>query len=347
MNNRKLYLSILFIICVIKISAQDLVYVKKEKYNNFLEIYVNSVLSGKFQEKDKTIGLVKVSPSTNYVAVILAPDDARDYHSVENNLKILNSSGEVLHNLNENVRYFDWSEDGKKIVLLVGRFYDGSIRFILEKILIYNLENNKKTIIPLPHEKANVYDIIWSPGDKSILLRTLGDLKVYEYNLSSQKLSLTNLNDVNISPDGKYYYQRQDYVIGKDFVVFRIKDNTKVNIDPQVSTFNNRVQNEFGNLIGWDPNNGHVLLFKKKIEDVEFVDHIIQKENKTKGLDNLVLRDYKKRELKGIEYSFFDVEENTKTKHINSDGSENNLIISKHDIIYQDPKNKKLIKYKK
>lgn len=305
--------------------GQDtLTYVKRISKSK-IEVY-SSVKDGTvvLESPDKAFSKVSVSPNGKYISFIERPIDLAK--SQKNGFKVYSASGKLVHSIDEDIRRYSWSGNDKKIAMISGKYYEGGIGFLPEKLLVYNVEDKSIQDIMEQLKEYSAYEIAWNPDNTILYIKTLRNSAIFKYDFKSGRMEQTEMNDIYISPDSKYYYQKYDPIARKEFAVYRMTDNKKIKIDTTISKLNNLNKNEYGELIGWDLNQPHVLLFEKKEEKVEYKDIVIQEKTKVQG--SIVLRDYTSREVIGINYKYYDVESDAELRVVKTNGEEHDIITS-------------------
>lgn len=326
----------------ITIAQESIVYVKRLDKGK-IEIHNQSKSKiSSIESSNSIIKNVSVSPKGKYIAFIDCPKDVKT--SNKNSLKIYSSEGELLHFINDDVRKYSWNANDENIALISGANYEGGIGFSPENVIIYNLGKKSKESLGGMMKEYGAYDVAWSPDNSKLYIKTLKKYSVFQYDISTKTLVLTNFNDIYFSPDGKYYYQKRNFEINKDFAVFNATTNEKIKLDSTISRLNNLNKNEYGKLLGWAPDEDHVLLFENVVEDVKYKDIVLQEKSNDK--DEIILRDYLSREVKGINYKFFDVKTNSELRVLKTSGAENELISSPNKIIYKENGNNQYKEFK-
>ncbi len=166
---------------------------------------------------------VKTSPNGNHVAAIQygvrqrnvgKQLDGSDVYYPVNNLIVIDTNGKELFKIDDDVRIYDWSPDGNRIVYVVGYYREGGIGFSPVATYIFNLSNNIKYKI-----NEGSININWAEFDNSIY--SVGNGKewsiVYKYDPITREEIKTNYKGIDFSANGLYYY-----VLGDEGVGFRL-----------------------------------------------------------------------------------------------------------------------------
>jgi hypothetical protein len=85
--------------------------------------------------------------------------------------------------------------------------------------------------------------------------------EIHEYNLENKSVKLTEYKDFYFSPDGKYYYQDYYPMAEKDFEVYDIKTNKKVELNAELNNLSDELNDGGNNIIDWDYNSSHNLKY--------------------------------------------------------------------------------------
>lgn len=324
------------------IHAQDQFILFKNVNFRKLEIYDqdNTKKAGIASKPGRIFWDADVSPDSKNISYIERdPDD-----KLPNSFKIITPNGNVLHDVNEDVRRYKWSNSTDKIALVIGKYRENDLGFLPEKIIIYDVNKSKKEIVNGLPDNCRPSRAEWSQDDSILYIQTF-HFGMYEYNLNDKSLKKST-HKWNLSPDGKYYYREYNPMVEINFAVYNIKTNEEVMIDSMISVRNDSTHdNEYGELVGWAPGKNHVLLYKKVIEDIKTKDHVIPRSD-TADKRVIILKDFISRKLICVKYRFFDVELNKEINELVTNGEEKDFITSRKSLIYKEKGNNKFKKLK-
>jgi hypothetical protein len=147
---------------------------------------------------------VAASPDHRFIASIQAKGRGNLF---KNNLIILDYDGNVLHEINSDVREVSWSPDGNKVAYITGTYAEVGRGFDPTGSWIFSLESESTEEIGL----LTAYDIKWAQFDNRIYLEGYQtnddgyDYGVFCYDPSSRNLYKTDYHGINFSSTGKYY----------------------------------------------------------------------------------------------------------------------------------------------
>lgn len=213
-----------------------------------------------FQTDKKAVYDIKVSPKNQYISAIEVTEGVVEGHGYKvlpkNRLVVISPNGELQNVINEDIRKYDWSPSGEKIVCITGSYSETELGFRPDGgMFIYNLSTKEKKSIRglrYPH------DVYWGVDENLIYIKDVGTGKgVFRYRVDSNDLELTGYHSVYFSPNEAYYNRYSS--TANDFAVFETKTNRTIQLPTNL-----------GKPIKWVFNQGNYLLFENKNETLEF-----------------------------------------------------------------------------
>lgn len=182
---------------------------------------------------------VSLSPNRTFIAGIEPVDP------LTNRLLILNSRGDIIHLIDDNVRRYGWSPDGAKITYITGTNYEGGEGFKPTGVFLFLIKEGVRTQIA-----DRAYYVNWARFDSCIYYN---DLKqVYRYNPVTRITEQTTFNGLYFSPDDKYY------------IALTSEDGPYLYVTATNVEITDRVKSRFGYLPqSWLPQEDHHLLVVK------------------------------------------------------------------------------------
>lgn len=166
-----------------------------------------------------TNGDAKLSPTNNYIAVVetregVIPPGGYDYSVLpENNLVIIDTSGNIICSTGDNARKCSWSPDGKKLAYIAGTYIEGGLGF--KTTGVYELDVpiciKKKIVKDYSHPVVNGdegggYDLSWAKHDSNLYVQEFPALGGnYLYDPKTGKTQQVAYKGIYFSPDGRYY----------------------------------------------------------------------------------------------------------------------------------------------
>jgi len=221
-------------------------------------------------------GNTKMAPTNDYIAVIetkagVVPFGGNDY-SVwpENNLVIIDTSGNVICSTGDDARRCSWSPDGTKLAYITGLFREEGMGFKPTGVYILDIPDCIKVNVVrnYPHisedgDEGYGYDLNWASHDSILYIQGLSHSGGnYSYNPRTGKTQQVDYRGIYFSPDGRYYFSLSPEVLQVDLYV------TATNED-----ITSRVRQRIKEIpAGWVPDRPHHLLstlieYDKKLED--------------------------------------------------------------------------------
>ncbi len=166
---------------------------------------------------------VSLSPNGQFIGSIQFGGGGSEY---VNNLIILDRQGNIYRQIDEDVRRYAWSPDGKQIAYIVGKDREGGIGFSPEQIVIYDMIRgviNRKPGIP--------HDLVWAAFDNNIYYYTWdkdrpggANWMVFRLNPGTGSADRTEYRDIYFSPGGTYYYMADRERGGGQGLVSRVEN---------------------------------------------------------------------------------------------------------------------------
>jgi hypothetical protein len=209
---------------------------------------------------------IRISPSDNSIALVVK--EKGESEQVEggwyelsvlprNSMVIIDTGGNEIDVLEEDVRELSWSPDGEKIAYITGTYREGGVGFKTTGVWIYDLKHKTRTRIrkDFPHRQiegieGGGIEIAWAGHDNNIYIRDFDYLDgIYRYNTESGKSEKSDCKGIDFSPDGKYYIGE-----GKMYLTATnedITDRLKTRFGPEWSQF----------FMKWVFDRGHYLHF--------------------------------------------------------------------------------------
>lgn len=248
-----------------------------------------------FQSNKKAVYDIKVSPNNQYISAIEVNEGVIEGHGYKilpkNSLVVISSNGKLINEIKRDIRKYDWSPTGNKLVCITGSYHEGGDYGFLPdgEVFIYDLSTNEiKNIegIRFP------YQVYWGISENKFYIKDahkVNGKRVYKYSLESDNLVLTDYHDIYFSPNETYYIRYPD--MSHNFAIFETETNQEV-----------QLPNNLGKPKKWIFDYGNLLLFEKKDETIEY--HKMP-ETKPGSIKPFVFP--KKRTLNSVSYSIYDV----------------------------------------
>lgn len=312
----------IFLLFTITLNAQTVLLRENKNYS----IYSKSEAKTIFETKETHIKKIKQTAGMNYISFIetTAGVSGKGGYSIlpKNKLTILNIQGDVVHQINENVRVYDWNTDETKLALITGEYYEGGIGFMVEKLLIYDL--NTKTSLEI---KGIPYPISVHWGIKGELyVQSLYGGVIYRYLSDSNSIEKTNYKDIELSPDTNFYLRFPGTGNSlKKIEIYSSETNDKI-------TF--KLPSNMGEPKKWLFLKGSFLLFERKDETID-PETVLKHTPKNKNHQEIKLKIIKDRKLNGVSYTIYDVEKQKVVKTLKTSGEEKGWIEMKNTLWYK------------
>jgi len=280
------------------LAKEEILLLKIGEKNTVLKLNIQNLQTDTiYQSEWDDIKKLKVSPTQKYISFIESKKGKvvdREYLLLpQNQLRIMDNTGNTLAVIKENVQEYIWSPDGEKLALIVGDYYEGGIGFFPEAFMIFDLKYNKLKKINLEYVP---YQIHWSFRGNYIygkITRFIKNKNVIRINLDTQSLNWTNFKDIWFSPDEKYYVHFPDQI---DYN-FRLYESVTNNEITKI------ILSGIGVPIRWiSSKNNYFLFLKTKSE----------KTKKKVGAFEVIT----KKEIKCIEYTIFNGDKRNIIKRI-------------------------------
>lgn len=174
-----------------------------------------------FKTEEMYMASFSISPLSSKIAVLVTergtvPPGSHDYSILPRNyLSFIDTDGNELSRLDENVRKFSWSPDGEMIAYITGTYYEGGVGFKTTGVWIFNLNDMTKTQINKDFAHDSIkgyvgggYEINWAKHDSNIYIRDFDYLDgIYRYNTKSGKSEKVEYYGIDFSSDGRYYVE--------------------------------------------------------------------------------------------------------------------------------------------
>lgn len=204
---------------------------------------------------------ISVSPNNRYIAFIeqTKPEYSRDNYTIPPviNLLIIDCSGNVVNRIDMDVRGYVWSPGGEQIAFLTFRPCDADYKYKCPTgAWIFDIGSSEVTKLA---DKA--WGIRWAAFNQAVYYFYRRD-SVLRWDTNTRISHLTQLRDIDISPDGKYYLPTPAYESEFIPVLYRTHDNKEVV---------GALPKDIGALVGWAFSKGHYLHYQKAEEKVDEV----------------------------------------------------------------------------
>jgi Tol biopolymer transport system component len=229
--------------------------------------------------------LLRVSPDNKYISVVemtrgYYPPGAIDYEILpKNNLVIIDTVGDVLHSIDDDVRALSWSPDGTKLAYITGTYYEGGVGFRTTGVYILNVESGEKFKIEMDFDYKEIdgyvgggINLNWAKHDGKLYIQEFNYIsKNYVYNPETGKTTEVPYKGIHFSPDGKYYLA----IISAERYLYETETNTEITQDvlPIIGTLP----------FSWLPEKKHHLMSARPISSSK-----IDKTKKNGGIPQIV-----------------------------------------------------------
>lgn len=278
---KKIILLSFCFIFALNIKAQSINFLVKRDLSDERALYKlnynSGIIKSIYQSTKDHISKLLISPDGNYISLIetkkgtFKKQGSGYIYDIppKNRLIILNSDGNIVRVINDDVRKYAWCPDENKIAYVTGTYYEGGIGFMPTGIYILNLLTNKKNKI----ENVNYpRELHWLKTDyeNALYIKALSqkpEKHILRYNIRKKRLEITRVKGIHFSPDGKYYIMYPyetiddglcDHPPQQGTTCFRVYF-TKTN--QVISEFSEK---SLGNPVGWVYGQGHFLMFIKQ-----------------------------------------------------------------------------------
>lgn len=214
-----------------------------------------------WQSEKYRVRSVSVSPNNKYIALIeeTKPEYSTDNYTVPPmiNLLIIDGSGNYVNRIDMDVSSYVWSPDGEKIAFVTFRPCDADYHYKCPTgAWIFDIGSSEVTKLA---DKA--WGIRWAAFNQAVYYFYRRD-SVLQWDANTRISHLTQLCDIDISPDGKYYLPTPAYESEFIPVLYRTHDNKEVV---------GALPKDIGALVGWAFSKGHYLHYQKAEEKVDEV----------------------------------------------------------------------------
>jgi hypothetical protein len=173
---------------------------------------------------------LKVSPSGKYIGIIktergVTPPGSHELSVLpRNSLVIIDTAGNEIARLDEDVRKFSWSPDGEKIAYIAGTYYEGDVGFIPSHVGIFDVGAGTSEVIMRGRDLGR--EIRWARHDGNIYMICPGYVCRYDVRRGTFE-EMPPWHSLDLSPDGRYYIW--PFELGNDSLrLFRTRDNTEM-----------------------------------------------------------------------------------------------------------------------
>jgi len=208
---------------------------------------------------------ISISLNNEYIAIIKSKKLSKEEWEETrkryiNSLVIIDGKGNTVNKIDKDVQKIAWHPDGEIIAYITGTYHEDGYPFSPTGVYYMNVITGQEirvSAIKYP------YKIHWLKKDKEDLLyiKELAKDKnpVYEFNINNQQIKLTNYEEVNFSPDGKYYIHYPEAEVGEfKFKVFETATNKEITDKLTIQVNPNKWVH-----FQWVFDEGHLFLYKE------------------------------------------------------------------------------------
>lgn len=218
----------------------------------------------------------KLSPTHDYIAVIVTKQGVvqprgHEYAVLpENNLIIVDVSGNIICSTGDNARVVSWSPDGTKLAYITGLFREEGIGFKPTGVYVIGIPDCTKVKVVRDYPRMSEdgydgcgYDLNWALHDSVLYIQESSHWGGnYSYNPKTGKTQQVDYKGIYFSPDGRYYFSLDPEVLQVDLYVAATNEDITSRVRQRIKEIP----------AGWVPDRPHHLLstlieYDKKPED--------------------------------------------------------------------------------
>ena len=285
MQKNKMKKIILLSFCFIfalNIKAQSINFLVKRDLSDERALYKlnynSGIIKSIYQSTKDHISKLLISPDGNYISLIetkkgtFKKQGSGYIYDIppKNRLIILNSDGNIVRVINDDVRKYTWCPDENKIAYITGTYKEGGFGFTPSGIYILNISTGKKFKI---QNIAYPHRLHWLKTNKenSIYVKTMNvdpKKRILRYNLNKKRVEITYVKSIHFSPDGKYYAVfsgETNDICDKNSTLPLCVNIYQTKTNQLISKFFNN--EELGTPTGWVYDHGHFFMFTKQEYD--------------------------------------------------------------------------------
>lgn len=235
------------------------IFVKKSEINQIIR-YDEGRTPIIYQTSEKAVYKIQVSKNQFISAIEVTEGvlDGRGYEvTPQHKLIIISPDGRLIDIINDNIQEYDWSPNSDKIAYITGSYSEtGRYGFRPDgKAYIYNINTKVKMEIDGINNPIGVF---WGRDENTVYVkdaRKKDGKQIYRYILDSEYLEITDYHDFYFSPSEEYYFSLLD--MDHTFTLYKTDTNQPM-----------QLPDNLGKPVTWISNNGHHLIFEKKVDDI-------------------------------------------------------------------------------